>query len=106
MEYVGYVILAALFAFPAYNHVKSHAALVGYTASTSFPVPYLGGWPTGVVLAAIAVLVALGTTVGFIAAAAFLAITAVYFHSNIKDPANLKHVALIGSFVALAALSL
>lgn len=103
LEYVGYVVLSLLFLYSALNHFANHDLLVGYADEAGFPVPYLAGWPTGTLLVVIGFLVAIGHVLGFIAALGFLTITGLFFHRNLKDPANFKHLALAASILSLIA---
>lgn len=109
METFGLILVALLFAYSGYNHVKNHTAVAGYAATAFGDCPvatqlgYLGGWPTGVVLLATAVGLVLEYTLALYVAIAFLAVTQALFHRDLKDPANAKHLALIGALVALAA---
>jgi hypothetical protein len=109
LETFGLLLVAFLFAFSGYNHVKNHAVVAGYAATAFGDCPiatqlgYLGGWPTGVLLLGTAVGLILQYTLALYVAIGFLAVTQALFHRNLKDPANAKHLALIGSLVALAA---
>jgi len=102
MEHVGFVIASLLFFFAGFNHFKNHDTMVGYASSSGMPVAYVAGWPTGAFLLATAVLVAFGYVAGFVMAFGFLLLSGFFFHRNLKDPANQKHYALAGLFLALA----
>lgn len=109
MELFGLILVAILFGLSGYNHIKNHATLAGYATSSYGDCPiatqlgYLSGWPTGVVLVASAVGLVFQYTLALYVLTGFLAITQAIWHRNLKDPANLKHLALIGSLLALAA---
>lgn len=111
MEIFGLVIFASLFVLSGFNHIKSHSAMAGYTASVMGNCPfaaqlgYLGGWPTGVFLVVAGVGAAFGNVVALYALAGFLAVVTALFHRNfLKDPGGFKGVALIGAALALASL--
>jgi putative oxidoreductase len=63
-------------------HIQQGAMLEGYARSTTFPVPGIAGWPTGVWLVAGGLSVGLGVwpDVGVLMIAAFATIAASYFH--------------------------
>lgn len=110
MELIGLVIFAALFAYSGFNHIKNHSAMVGYTKMSLGTTPgaeqlaYLGGWPTGVFLLAFAIGTVINESSVFAyGLAAFLAVTWLLFHRNLKDPANAKHFSLIGAALYIAA---
>lgn len=107
--YVGLVVFAALFVLSGVNHIKNHAAMAGYTASTLptslAPLGVLGGAPTGVFLIAAGVAAGFGYAWAFYALAGFLVVATALFHRNfLKDPGGFKGVALAGAALALAQL--
>lgn len=111
METLGLIIFASLFVLSGINHIRNHAAMVGYTTSSLGDCPvaeqvgYLGGWPTGVALVAGGVGAAFGETVALYGLAAFLVVVTAVFHRNfLKDPGGFKGVALAGAALALASL--
>lgn len=106
MELFGLILIAILFAYSGYNHIKNHEVLAGY-ASSGFRgnkvLGYLGGWPTGLLLIVAAVGLVLRYVLALEVLIGFLAVTQALYHRNLKDPANLKHLALIGALIALLA---
>lgn len=109
MELFGLILVAILFGLSGYNHIKNHSSIAGYATSSYGDCPiatqlgYLSGWPTGVVLAASAVGLVFQYTLALEVLIGFLAVTQAIWHRNLKDPANLKHLALIGALLALLA---
>lgn len=109
MELFGLILVAILFVKSGYAHIKNHSALAGYAASGFGDCPvapqlgYLGGWPTGVVLLAAGVGLVFQYTLALYVLAGFLAVTQALYHRDLKDPANLKQLALTGALLALAA---
>lgn len=111
METFGLIVLASLFVLSGINHIRNHAAMVGYTASVlgncpvKAPLSYLGGWPTGVFLSVFGVGTAFNhNSVYAYGLAGFLALATALFHRNfIKDPGGFKGVALAGALLAIAA---
>lgn len=109
METVGLIIVAALFVYAGINHIRNHQSMVAYTASVLGDCPvkaqvaFLGGWPTGIFIAVAGTGLAFNEHAAFgYVLAAFMAVAALLFHRNLKDPANLKHIALAGSLLAIA----
>lgn len=109
---LGLILFASLFVLSGFNHIKSHAAMAGYTASVFGACPlagvfgYLGGWPTGVLLIGLGAGAAIAqTSVYFYGIAAFLLVATALFHRNfLKDPGGFKGVSLAGLALAFAAL--
>jgi hypothetical protein len=107
--YVGLVVFAALFVLSGINHIKSHEGMAGYTASvlpeSLKPLGYLGGWPTGVFLAAFGAGAGFGQAWALYGLAGFLVLATALFHRNfVSDPGGFKGVALAGAALALAQL--
>lgn len=109
--YVGLVVFAALFVLSGINHIRNHEAMAGYTQSVLGDCPvkeqlgYLGGWPTGVFLAAFGAGAGFGQPWALYGLAGFLVLATALFHRNfLKDPAGFKGVALAGAALALAQL--
>lgn len=108
MENIGLVVFASLFVLSGVNHIRNHAAMAGYTASTLpeplQPLGYLGGWPTGALLVGLGAGAALfQDAVFFYGLAAFLTLATVLFHRNfVKDPGGFKGVSLAGLALAFA----
>lgn len=107
--YVGLIVFAALFVLSGINHIRNHAAMVGYTASTlpeslkQFAV--FGGAPTGIFLAVFGAASGFGLAWGLYGLAGFLVVATALFHRNfVKDPGGFKGVALAGAALALAQL--
>lgn len=109
MEVIGLLLVASLFVYSGFNHIKNHVAVSGYAVETYGNCPFarqlgvLSGWPAGVFLIVFGVAVAFGANAAFYALAGFMLSTQLMFHRNLKDPANLKHLALLGALLALAA---
>lgn len=110
IETIGLIIFASLFIWSGITHIRNHQDMVNYTISAFGSCPlnrffgFLGGWPTGLFLLAAGVGVILGSSTALYAVAAFLLVVNSLFHRAIKDPANLKGWALLGSALALATL--
>lgn len=110
MEQFGLIVLASLFVLAGINHIRKHSDMVGYTASVMGNCPvknqvaYLGGWPTGVFLAAFGVGVAFNhTSVFAYGLAGFLVLATLLFHRDfVKDPGGFKGVALAGALLVIA----
>lgn len=109
MELFGLILVALLFVKSGYNHIKNHRMISGF-ATTSFgkcpfakQLGYIGGWPTGVTILAAGVGLVFQYTLALNVLIGFLAVTQAIYHRNLEDPANLKHLALIGALLALAA---
>lgn len=111
METLGLIVLASLFVLSGINHIRNHAAMVGYTASVLGDCPvksqvaYLGGWPVGLFLAAFGTGLAFNeSTVFAYGLAGFLVVATALFHRNfLTDPGGLKGVAIAGALLAIAA---
>ena len=107
VEVIGYLLVAFLFAYNAFNHVTKHKYLVGYTESLIKGAPkelaYLGGWPTGVYLGLTALALIFQISFAPWLAIGFLIVTQVLAHRDLKEPGNLKHLALIGALLVIAA---
>lgn len=107
METLGLVILASLFVLSGINHIRNHAALVGYTRSVLGDCPvgdqiaWLGGAPTGLFLAVFGAGLVVNEHAAFAyGLAGFLAVATALFHRNfLKDPGGFKGVALIGALL-------
>lgn len=109
METLGLIVFASLFVLSGINHIKSHEAMVGYTASavpeSLKPLAVLGGVPTGIVLIAGGVGAAFSQPWALYGLAGFLVVATALFHRDfIKDPGGFKGVALAGAALALATL--
>jgi hypothetical protein len=110
MELIGLVIFSAFFIFAGYKHVTNHSAMAGYTESVlgksavAKPLGYLGGWPTGVFLAAFgAGTLVNDTSIFAYGLAAFLVLATLLFHRNtLTDPGTQKGIALIGAALFIA----
>lgn len=109
---LGLILFASLFVLSGYNHIKSHAAMAGYTTTVMGNCPfakqlgYLGGWPTGVLLLGLGLGAAiLQDAVYFYGIAAFLVLATALFHRNfLKDPGGFKGVSLAGAALVIAQL--
>lgn len=111
METVGLIIFASLFVLSGINHIRNHAAMVGYTTASLGACPvapqlgFLGGAPTGIFLVAAGVAAAFSQAWALYALAGFLVVATAIFHRNfVKDPGGFKGVALAGAALALATL--
>lgn len=109
MDTIGLVIFSSLFVLSGINHIRNSSAMVGYTATSlgdcpvAKPLSYLGGWPTGLFLTVFGVGAAFNESAVFAyGLAGFLAVVTALFHRNLRDPANLKNVALLGSALYIA----
>jgi putative oxidoreductase len=88
----GRLLFAFFFGFVAGygGHVKNSESLEGYARQTTFPVPAIAGWPTGLWLIAGSLSIGLGVwpDVGALMIIAFLLPAFIYFHRywEIEDP--------------------
>lgn len=109
MELIGLLVFVSLFIFSGLNHIRHSADMVTYTKSAFGNCPlagifgFLGGWPTGLFL----IIFGAGTAFNehslyAYGLAGFLALMIALFHRNLKDPANLKTLALLGSALYIA----
>jgi hypothetical protein len=109
MEQFGLIVLASLFVLAGINHIRTHAAMVGYTASVLGDIPaknqlaFLGGWPTGVFLIVAGVGTAFNhNSIFAYGLVGFLVLATALFHRNfVKDPGGFKGVALAGALLAI-----
>jgi putative oxidoreductase len=112
---VGRVLFVVFFAFSAWGHIQGHAARVEYSRAARVPLPYLGGWPSGLWLAAGAASIAVGVwpDIGALMLGAFVLPAGLLLHAywRVEDPgqrqtqqmAFLRNVALLGACLALFA---
>lgn len=107
---IGLIIYASLFVLSGFSHIRNHQSMVNFTIASLGNCPvakhvgFLGGAPTGVFLVVAGVAAGFGITAAFYALAGFLAVVTAVFHRNLKDPCNLKTLALFGCTLVLAAL--
>jgi putative oxidoreductase len=109
---LGRILFVALFAFSARGHIVDHDRFVK-TARGRLPLPYVAGWPTGVWLLLVDLLMVLGiwAEIAALMMAAFLIPTTLLFHRfwTISDPAQrrtqegafYRNLSLLGATLAL-----
>jgi len=78
---VGRILFAAMFAFAARGHITNHARFVQGSGS-KLPIPYLAGWPTGVlfIVADASIIAGIWPDIGALLLMAFLIPAALLFH--------------------------
>ena len=80
----GRILIALFFGVVAgiMGHIRQSPGMVGYARAMRFPIPPIGGWPTGLWLVAASVSVGLGIwgDIGALMIAAFLIPAAAWFH--------------------------
>jgi putative oxidoreductase len=108
----GRILFAGMFAFAARGHIANHARYVAGSGK-KLPIPYLAGWPTGVLfmLADTSIVVGIWPDIGALLLAAFLVPAGLLFHPfwTFTDPtARRTHegsfyrdVSLLGAALAL-----
>jgi uncharacterized membrane protein YphA (DoxX/SURF4 family) len=116
IELIGRVVFSIYFAYAGRGHIQNSARYEGFARSANFPIRGVGGWPSGVLLIAGAVSVALGIwpDIGCLFIAAFLTPAAWYFHRfwTIGDPDQrrpqqqlfFRNVITLGACLAMFAL--
>jgi putative oxidoreductase len=110
----GRILFAGMFAFAARGHIANHARYVAGSGK-KLPIPYIAGWPTGVlfVLADISIVVGIWPDIGALLLVAFLVPAALLFHPywNFTDATErrthegsfYRDVSLLGAALALFA---
>jgi len=110
----GRVVFAYFFVMAGYRHVVGGADMVGYARGVGFPFPALAPWPSGLVLLAGGLSIALGVwpDIGALLLIAFLVPAMVWFHPFWKMPEDqqqmqsqmfFRNLTLIGACIALFA---
>ena len=111
----GRVLFAGMFAFAARGHIANHARYVTGSGS-KLPIPYLAGWPAGVLLllADVSIIVGIWPDIGALLLAAFLVPAGLLFHPfwTFTDPTErrthegnfYRDVSFLGAALALFAL--
>ena len=110
----GRILFAGMFAFAARGHIVNHARYVQGTGK-KLPIPFLAGWPTGVlfILADVSIVAGVWPDVGSLLLVAFLVPAELLFHPfwQFTDPAArrtqeggfYRDVSLLGAALALFA---
>jgi putative oxidoreductase len=110
----GRILFAGMFAFAARGHIVNHARYV-QGSGKKLPIPFLAGWPTGVlfILADVSIVAGIWPDIGSLLLVAFLVPAAVLFHPfwQVSDPAArrtqesgfYRDVSLLGAALALFA---
>jgi putative oxidoreductase len=110
----GRILFAGMFAFAARGHIGNHARYVE-TSGKKLPIPFLAGWPTGVlfILADISIVLGIWPDIGSLLLVAFLVPAGLLFHPfwTFTDPALrrthegsfYRDVSLLGAALALFA---
>lgn len=110
----GRIVFAFFFVMAGYRHVVGGAEMTGYARSVGFPLPALAPWPSGVLLLAGGLSIALGVwpDIGALLLIVFLAPAMVWFHPFWKMPedqqqaqsqAFFRNLTFIGACIALFA---
>lgn len=110
----GRIVFAFYFVMAGYRHIVAGSEMAGYARSVGFPFPALAPWPSGVVLLAGGLSVALGVwpDIGALVLIAFLIPAMVWFHPYWKMPEDqqqmqsqlfFRNLTLIGACIALFA---
>jgi putative oxidoreductase len=78
----GRILFSIFFVRSGWGHIRRAEGMIGFARSSSLPVPYLAGWPSGVWLLIAAASIALGVwaDVGALMIGAFVIPAAWYFH--------------------------
>jgi putative oxidoreductase len=110
----GRILFAGMFAFAARGHIVNHARYV-QGSGKKLPIPFLAGWPTGVlfILADISIVAGIWPDIGSLLLVAFLVPAGLLFHPFWKftDPTArrtqessfYRDVSLLGAALALFA---
>jgi putative oxidoreductase len=110
---VGRVLFSVFFARSGIGHVRRQQTMGDYARASSFPAPYLAGWPAGVWLLAASLSIALGIwpDLGSLMVAVFVVPAGLYFHHfwTLEDPAQrqmqsgnlFRNVAFLGASFAM-----
>ena len=81
---VGRILFALFFGIVAGvgGHIRQSKGLEGYARSMRFPIPAIGGWPTGVwlVIGSISIGFGIWGDIGALMIAAFVILAAAWFH--------------------------
>ncbi len=110
----GRILFAGMFAFAARGHIVNHARYVEGLGK-KLPIPFLAGWPTGVlfIVADISIVAGIWPDIGSLLLVAFLVPAGILFHPfwKFSDPAArrtqeggfYRDVSLLGAALALFA---
>jgi putative oxidoreductase len=86
----GRILFAGMFAYAARGHIANHARYV-QGSGKKLPIPFLAGWPTGVlfILADISIVAGIWPDIGSLLLVAFLVPAGILFHPfwQFTDPA-------------------
>jgi putative oxidoreductase len=111
----GRILFAGMFAYAARGHIVNHARYVEGSGH-KLPIPYLAGWPTGVLflLADLSIVVGIWPDIGTLLLVAFLVPAGLLFHPywtftdatarRTQEGSFYRDVSLLGAALALFAL--
>jgi putative oxidoreductase len=111
----GRILFAGMFAYAARGHIASHARYVEGSGH-KLPIPYLAGWPTGVLflVADLSIIVGIWPDIGTLLLVAFLVPAGLLFHPywtftdatarRTHEGSFYRDVSLLGAALALFAL--
>lgn len=110
----GRIVFAFFFVMAGYRHVVGGAQMTEYARQVGFPLPALAPWPSGLVLLAGGLSIAVGVwpDIGALLLIVFLVPAALWFHAFWKMPADqqqmqsqlfFRNLTLIGACIALFA---
>ena len=107
LDFLGRLLISALFLFSAYNKVLNYSGTVGWMESFGVPGFLLGPTIALEIVLPLFIIIGFQTKLSSILLALFSIVTAVIFHSNFSDQmqmiAFLKNIGLAGGFMFLAA---
>lgn len=110
----GRILFAGMFAFAARGHIVNHARYVA-GSGRKLPIPYLAGWPTGVLflVADLSIIVGIWPDIGALLLVAFLVPAGLLFHPfwtfsdaterRTHEGSFYRDVSLLGAALALFA---
>jgi putative oxidoreductase len=110
----GRILFAGMFAFAARGHIVNHARYVA-GSGRRLPIPYLAGWPTGVLflVADLSIIVGIWPDIGALLLVAFLVPAGLLFHPfwtfsdaterRTHEGSFYRDVSLLGASLALFA---
>jgi putative oxidoreductase len=111
----GRILFAGMFAYAARGHIVNHARYVAGSGH-KLPIPYLAGWPTGVLflVAELSIVVGIWPDIGTLLLVAFLVPAGLLFHPywtftdatarRTQEGSFYRDVSLLGAALALFAL--
>lgn len=106
---LGRILMAALFLWAGYGKLMNFSGTVSYAASAGMPMPQLGIIVAIIVEVLFSILLILGFQTRLVALvmAGFTIATAIFFHNNAADAAQLtnfmKNVSIAGGFLQIVA---